>query len=153
MRFFYRYRWQGNVVQLSIGDYPNVTLAQARDRRQEFRAWLENGYDPRQQLLVEKVERTDALTVEQAFHYWIDNYCRPEGIIKTDVDIQVFNKHVKPSLGNARIDQTDKGHWLTVFDGIGRTGEVLFIMKRAFRFCSNRGVINANQLSLLENPM
>lgn len=150
--FFYRYRWQGKAVQLSIGDYPTVTLAQARDRRQEFRAWLENGYDPRQQILIEKTERTEALTVEEAFHYWIENYCRPEGIIKTDVHIQVFNKHIKPTIGNAIIDQTDKGHWLAVFDGIGRTvgaGDVLSIMKRAFRFCSNRGVIKTNPVDSL----
>lgn len=150
--FFYRYRWQGKAVQLSVGDYPAITLSQARERRQQFRTWLDEGFDPRQQLLIEKNERAEALTVEQAFHYWIDNYCRPEGIVKTDVHIQVFNKHIKPHIGNALIDQTDKGHWLAVLDKMGRTvsaGEVLSVMKRAFRFCGNRGVIKENPVESL----
>lgn len=33
--FFYRYRWQGKPVQLSIGEYPTISLSQARDRRQQ----------------------------------------------------------------------------------------------------------------------
>nr|WP_238593050.1 Arm DNA-binding domain-containing protein [Kosakonia sacchari] len=32
--FFYRYRWDGKAVQLMIGDYPTVSLSQARERRQ-----------------------------------------------------------------------------------------------------------------------
>lgn len=38
--FFYRYRWQGKAVKINVGDYPAMSIAQARDRRQQFRAWL-----------------------------------------------------------------------------------------------------------------
>lgn len=59
--FFYRYRWQGKAVQLSVGDYPGITLSQARERRQQFRAWLDERFDPRQKLFIEKNERAEAL--------------------------------------------------------------------------------------------
>ena len=51
--FFYRYRWQGKPVQLSIGDYPAISLVMARERRQQFRTWISEGYDPRQKVRVE----------------------------------------------------------------------------------------------------
>lgn len=150
--FFYRYRWQGKPVQLSIGEYPAYSLAQARDRRQQFRAWLSEGYDPRQKVLVEKAERIEALTVDQAYEYWVKHYCIPEGLIKIDANTRSFQKHISPRIGRAMVDQTFKANWLDVFDEMGRsviTGEMLSLMKRAFRFCHNRGVIKNNPLESL----
>lgn len=150
--FFYRYRWQGKPVQLSIGEYPAYSLAQARDRRQQFRAWLSEGYDPRQKVLVEKAERIEALTVDQAYEYWVKHYCIPEGLIKIDANTRSFQKHISPRIGRAMVDQTVKANWLDVFDEMGRsviTGEMLSLMKRAFRFCHNRGVIKNNPLESL----
>lgn len=150
--FFYRYRWQGKPVQLSIGDYPTYSLAQARDRRQQFRAWLSEGYDPRQKVLVEKAERVEALTVDQAYDYWVKHYCIPEGLIKIDANTKSFQKHISPRIGRAMVDQTVKANWLDVFDEMGRsviTGEMLSLMKRALRFCHNRGVIKNNPLESL----
>lgn len=150
--FFYRYRWHGKPVQLSIGEYPAYSLAQARDRRQQFRAWLSEGYDPRQKVLVEKAERIEALTVDQAYEYWVKHYCIPEGLIKIDANTRSFQKHISPRIGRAMVDQTFKANWLDVFDEMGRsviTGEMLSLMKRAFRFCHNRGVIKNNPLESL----
>lgn len=55
-------------------------------------------------------------------------------------------------LGNMIVDQTTKAHWLNLFDGMGRrvvTGQMLGLMQRTFRFCSNRGVINVNPIESL----
>jgi len=151
--FFYRYRWEDKPVQLSIGDYPSITLSQARERRQQFRAWLTEGYDPRRQVKLEKQQKTEALTVEEAFTYWETYYCKPEGIVKIKVNRQNFDNHVKPVLGNMIVNQTTKLHWLSLFDQMGRrvvTGNVLGLMQRAFRFCSNRDVIDFNPIESLK---
>lgn len=151
--FFYRYRWDDKPVQLSIGDYPSITLSQARERRQQFRAWITEGYDPRRQVKLERQQKTEALTVEEAFTYWETYYCKPEGIVKIKVNRQNFENHVKPVLGNMIVNQTTKSHWLSLFDQMGRrvvTGDVLGLMQRAFRFCSNRDVIESNPLESLK---
>ncbi len=67
--FFYRYRWNGKAAQLTIGDYPTTSLSQARERRQQFRAWLTEGLDPRRQTVLEKQKKVEALTVKEAFDY------------------------------------------------------------------------------------
>ncbi|EMJ5848827.1 DUF4102 domain-containing protein [Klebsiella aerogenes] len=54
---FYRYRWNGKAAQLTIGDYPTTSLAHARERRQQFRAWLKEGLDPRRQVVLEKQKK------------------------------------------------------------------------------------------------
>ncbi|WP_312839402.1 tyrosine-type recombinase/integrase [Pantoea piersonii] len=147
--FFYRYRWNGKPAQITIGEYPTVSLSEARDRRQLFRKWLTEDLDPRQQIKLEKKNKTEAFTVDEAYRYWEEYYCRPEGIVALPNNRKSYERHIKPVLGDALVDQTTKGNWITAFDAMGRTvmsGEMLSIMKRAFRFCSNRGVISNNPL-------
>ena len=150
--FFYRYRWEDKPVQLTIGDYPSISLLQARERRQQFRLWITEGYDPRRQVVLERTKKIDALTVEQAFEYWEEHYAKPEGLIKITKNRQNFQNHIKPVLGDMIVNHTTKTHWLHLFDAMGRrvvTGQMLSLMKRAFRFCHNRGVIEVNPLSEL----
>lgn len=150
--FFYRYRWNGKAAQLTIGDYPTVSLSHARERQQKFRAWLTEGIDPRRQVALKKKEKIEALTVKDAFDYWEKYYCIPEGLVKIKVNRRDFNNHINPELGNMIVDQTTKAYWLSLFDGMGRsvvTGQMLGLMQRTFRFCSNRGVINVNPIESL----
>lgn len=147
--FFYRYRWEDKPVQLNIGDYPSISLLQARERRQQFRAWIVKGYDPRRQVVLERADNIGALTVEDAFDYWEKFYAIPQGLVKLPQNRRTFENHVKPVLGNMVVNHTKKSHWLRLFDNMGRrvvTGDVLVLMQRAFRFCSNRGVIDFNPL-------
>lgn len=41
-----RYRWNGRERQLSVGPYPAISLAQARERRDALRTQLRSGADP-----------------------------------------------------------------------------------------------------------
>lgn len=150
--FFYRYRWEGKPVQITLGEYPNLSLSEARDRRQAFRKWITDGFDPRQQVKLEKKNKSEAMTVDEAFCYWEEFYCKPEGIKAAPYNRSSYERHIKPALGDAIVDQTTKGHWIATLDVMGRnvmSGEMLSIMKRAFRFCSNRGVISNNPIESL----
>ncbi|UUE37927.1 tyrosine-type recombinase/integrase [Pectobacterium aroidearum] len=152
--FFYRYRWMDNPVQMNIGEYPSMTIAQARERRQVLRSWITDGYDPREKVRLERASRSEALTVSGAFHYWIDKYCIPNDIKRADYYIKIFNKHIHQSLGDIKIDNTDRMHWLDVLDRMESpvmANVMTSICKRAFKFCSNRGAIKANPLENI-NP-
>lgn len=112
------------------------------ERRQQFRDWLTEGLDPRRQVMLEKQKKSQAMTVKEAFDYWEQHYCIPEGLKKLKVNRRDFNNHIAPVLGNVIVEQTTKAHWLSLFDSMGRrvvTGQMLGLMQRTFRFCSNRG--------------
>lgn len=51
------YRYQGEQKQLSLGPYPTVTLAEARERREQARRLLRDGSDPADQRRQEEAER------------------------------------------------------------------------------------------------
>lgn len=57
----YRYRYASKANMLTLGEYPAVTLAEARSERDKARALLKGGADPSQ---VARIQR--AATVEQA---------------------------------------------------------------------------------------
>ncbi|HPH06182.1 MAG TPA: Arm DNA-binding domain-containing protein [Methylotenera sp.] len=42
----FRYRFNNKAKMISLGTYPDVSLSQARDRREEARKILANGQDP-----------------------------------------------------------------------------------------------------------
>jgi integrase len=42
----YKYRWQGKERRLALGVFPLITLAEARDKRDQARKQLANGVDP-----------------------------------------------------------------------------------------------------------
>jgi len=95
------------------------------------------------------VDRAEALTTTEAFMYWIEHHCRPAGLAKTDYYVQVFNKHIKSSLGQVKIDSTTRKHWVIVFDAIDSrvmAHYMVSLCKRAFRFCLNREAIKSNPL-------
>lgn len=47
-RFRYKRPFTGKETDLSIGGYPEISLAQAREKREEFRALLAQHIDPQQ---------------------------------------------------------------------------------------------------------
>lgn len=151
--FFYRYRWLSKPVQITVGEYPQMTIAQARERRQVMRGWLTEGYDPREKVKLERLSLSDSPTVDSAFSYWIEKYCNPNNSVKIDYYQLVYSKHIQPKLGSVRIGATNRMHWLEVLDGIESSvmaNYMISLCKRAFKFCVNRGYIEANPLEGLE---
>lgn len=147
--FFYRYRWAGKAVKLNVGDYPAMSIAQARERRQQFRTWLTEGLDPREQVKLEKLTKQDSMLVADAFNYWIEKYCIANGLAKVDYYRLVFAKHIAEPMMNVKVDNSTKLHWIELFDKIESrvmAHYMLSLCKRAFRFCINRGVISTNPL-------
>lgn len=150
--FFYRYRWQGKPVKINVGDYPAMSIAQARDRRQQFRAWLTEGKDPREQTKLERMSRQDALSVEEAFNYWIERHCIANNLTNTKYYQSVFAKHISVQMKGVKVDNSARRHWTELFDSIESrvmAHYMLSLCKRAFRFCLNRGVISTNPLEVL----
>lgn len=62
----FRYSFDGRENRLSLGTYPTVTLAEARERRDEARKLIAAGTDPSRHRKAAKAERRAQRVVEQA---------------------------------------------------------------------------------------
>ena len=52
-----KYRFNGKEKRISLGVYPNITLAMARKKRDAFRKLIKKGIDPSQRVKEEKAAR------------------------------------------------------------------------------------------------
>ncbi|EKN6259092.1 tyrosine-type recombinase/integrase [Yersinia enterocolitica] len=65
-----QYRFGGKQKMLALGVYPDVSLADARARRDEARKQLANGIDPSDKKKTDKVEQNEARTFEEVAIEW-----------------------------------------------------------------------------------
>ena len=70
-----RYTFQGKENMLSLGVYPDVSLKDARERRDEARTLIANGIDPSQTRKEEKAGiAADAVTFEKVAREWFSKF-------------------------------------------------------------------------------
>ncbi|MGZ8244970.1 tyrosine-type recombinase/integrase [Methylomagnum sp.] len=55
-----KYRWGGRKKGLSLGVYPDVSLTEAREKRDTYRQLLKNGHDPAESQKANKQVEQDA---------------------------------------------------------------------------------------------
>ncbi|AOR60411.1 tyrosine-type recombinase/integrase [Pectobacterium parmentieri] len=65
-----QYRFGGKQKMLALGVYPDVSLADARARRDEARKLLANGSDPGDKKKSDKIEQSEALTFQEVAIEW-----------------------------------------------------------------------------------
>lgn len=65
-----QYRYDGKQKMLALGVYPEITLADARSRRDEARKLLANGVDPGDKKKSDKVEQRKAHTFKEVAIEW-----------------------------------------------------------------------------------
>lgn len=68
----FKYRFGGKEKRLSLGVYPDVSLKEARERRDEARKQLANGIDPSETRKAEKNSQADSF--EEVAREWYDKF-------------------------------------------------------------------------------
>ena len=106
--WYFRYYWAGKQKRMSLGSYPQISLKDARTRRDEARALVAQGINPyehrKQQRLAVHAAREH--TFEAVFNQWVDfrRLSLKEGRQSTLSQIlRIFNKDVLPTLGGRSI--------------------------------------------------
>lgn len=101
----YAYRYNGEQKTLALGAYPEITLAEARKKRDEARALLVSGVDPGQQRKLDKITKaiSDAATFDAVAEEYLAKKMR-EGIAASTVKrLRSQLRLVSPVFGNRPI--------------------------------------------------
>ncbi|MCR1101438.1 tyrosine-type recombinase/integrase, partial [Escherichia coli] len=146
--FVFYYRLGGREsppVWLTLGRYPDMSLATARRMRDQCREWLAENLDPRRQIKLAAEKTMQPVTVRDALFYWYDNHATTARK-EHEYLIKRFEKHIFPYIGDMAIEQCKLHTWLTVFDRIKKnapvmSGAIFLDIKQALRFCRVRQYI------------
>lgn len=153
LTWYFKYRTGGRDEQqyrLRLGNYPDMSLKAAREKRAQCRAWLAEGKNPKYQLNVTVQETLKPVTVKDAIHYWLKEYAADK---RKDYDKleKKLNKHIIRYIGDIPLAQCETRHWLECFDRIKRkypvvSGHMLQASKQALKFCRRRRYAFSNVL-------
>lgn len=121
-RWVMDYRFDGKRKSYSIGTYPNVSLAQAREKRNEARKLLNQGVDPNLAKKEAKVVQSGMDTFKALATAWMKDR---EGTIKPVTmtrDLSTFEKDLFPVIGDMPIDTIKGMHILAAAKKIEARG-------------------------------
>lgn len=154
-----KYRFNGRESTLTIGSYPEVSLAQARRVRDEARIQLYNNIDPN----AAKNNRLDQTDKSKLFKVlameWMQD--RKDAITEGTYlrDLSVFEKDLFPALGDMPIDQIKGKDVLTCAKKIEERGALemakrsIRLTGRIFRFAIRKGIIENDPTPHLQEAL
>jgi integrase len=122
-----KYRFAGRERSLSLGVYPDVGLADAREKREEERQRLARGIDPGAHRKAEKATRaaTSANTFESVAREWVEQVHRHQVVPShSERNLRRLELHVFPALGRELMAEITPGRLLAVLREIERKGRV-----------------------------
>lgn len=101
----FAYRFEGKQKTLSLGQYPDVTLAKAREIRDKARKQLAEGHDPGFIKKTAKSERQDEIgnTFESIARAWHSEHMANKALSHSDKVIRRFELYVFPYIGKMPI--------------------------------------------------
>ena len=133
----YRRRSDGRKRRYTIGNYPAVTLTEARDRAQQVLAAIARGDDP----AGETQTRRAALTLERLADAWIERHGRPNKSPRALYDdLLMLKNDILPLIGPMKADEVSKRDVIAVLDRVVdrgarvRSNRVLAILRAIYRW-------------------
>ena len=148
----YFYRWQGKQKRLTLGPWPALDLAKARDTWRDARKRLAVGQEPAA-LASSAVAGDDFAAVASL---WLK---RDQADNRSHDEVErILRREVLPAWGHLRISDITRRQILELIDGIADRGAVTLARRchahlhRLFRWSVGRGILEANPMTDLPKP-
>lgn len=134
-----KYRFDGKEKRLSLGVYPDVSLKDARERRDASRKLLADGVDPSENRKAVKAARMDraANSFEVVTREWFAKYSSTWAANHGDRIIRRFERDIFPWIGGRPIAEITARELLTVVQRIESRGA----LETAHRALGNCGQV------------
>lgn len=157
----FRFSWLGKQARISLGTYPEVSLRDAREKRDEFRALVARGVDPRQHRREQRHAQAGAAanTFEAVANRWWD-FRAPrltDGRKGSRAQSRRYlDKDLLPVLGRMQMTEITRADVLSAVRRVEARGALNVAEKcrtwlnQIFRFAMAEGVVDQNPASDLD---
>lgn len=134
-----KYRFDGKEKRLSLGVYPDVSLKDARDRRDVERKLVADGVDPSENRKAQKSAHAEraANSFEVVAREWFAKYSATWAATNTDRIVRLFERDIFPWIGGRPIAEITAPELLTVARRIESRGA----LETAHRALGNCGQV------------
>jgi integrase len=121
-RWRFKYRFLGKGKLMSLGLYPDVSLKQARERRDEYRKQIADGIDPAELRKSNKKTTSDENSLEAITREWHVKFSPTWTEHYAAKTISNFENNVFPWLGSKNINEITAPELLTVLRRVEHRG-------------------------------
>lgn len=143
-----RYRLGGPQKEVTIGNYPDVTLAEARKTARKLRAAIDRGDDPAVEKRQEKARVTKIATVRQLIEDFKGKKLGGLAVDTARYRIWDLDKIILPKLGSLPVDQVQPSDVVHMLETANRTWtiskRILTSAKMLFAHACGLRLINVN---------
>ena len=152
LTFTMRYRFAGKPDQLALGTYPEMSLADARKKNDEYRAKLAEGINPKQQKANELRTNLEALTIEELFNAWFEKNVKGHNCLANEKQrVRIFTNHVFPRFGKRTAKDVTLHEWLDQIETIQKKTpsvslHLLGYLKQMYNFGVIRELVPSNPI-------
>ncbi len=154
--FIYMYRHQGRPRMMTLGQYPVLTLANARVDLAKAKARLAEGIDPGTLHLQGKAEHRGAPTISNLADEYIEKRSKKKKAWREEK--RILDKDVIPKWRNRKAKDIKRRDVILLLDKIVERGSpimanrTLGVIQRMFNFGIGRGIVEATPCSVIEKP-
>ena len=147
--FILLYSFHNHPRRLTLGTYPNLSLAEARAKAMQAVELLKQGVDPGQKKIVELVEYRTSPTFEEAVVSYLDWAEKNKKSWREDE--RMLRTEFVPHLGRTKIGDVRRKQVMALLDEKAKTAPVqanrlLAVIRKMFNFCVEREILDATPL-------
>lgn len=143
--FIFKYKIDGSKIKsITIGKYPSISLAQARQTANEFKALLAKGIDPRD------YTNEHELTFQDIANKWLQDKAKQKLTNYKDTQGRL-NNHILPKLGDIKIKDLKRNNLINCIlevklkstrgDGYETKQRIFIILKDILKYITIQGII------------
>jgi integrase len=143
--YTYRRKSDGRKRRVTLGEFPAVSLHQARAKASGHRAAIAEGADPAS----EKTAHKKVETVDQLLDRYLTDYAPAESKWTAEVR-RIFKKDVRPAIGGHKITAVTKADILAILNAVRDRGagvtsnRTLAAVRKAFNWAVSEGYLKAS---------
>jgi integrase len=149
--FQYRYKLPKaqNKKRVVYGDYPAISLKEAREKHTEARKQVRSGIDISLEKTLEIQKRIEDPTINQAYERYKEGYLIKE-LKRPERQFYLFEKDILPAIGKMKVKDMKRPHLVAVLDKIKHRGSpiqanrTLSALKTFFNYCVESGLLDDN---------
>ncbi len=157
----YRYKNISGTQIITIGTYPSIKLAKAREHRSKYKSMLANELDPKEQLAIEQSKKDNKFNFESIARAWHVAYKATGkwGEETAERALKNLETYVFPLIGTKPIDNLKPKDLNFVLNKIEETGFLEVVKKTRQRFVSifayaiSKGLIELNPATSLKDAI
>ncbi len=154
----FKYRFDGKEKLISFGAYPDISLAEARERRKDARNKIANGIDPNEiRKALKEEEEVAKRTFEVVAREWFANNQPVWSESHCNTITGRLKRHILPAIGNRPVGEIKRSEIVALLRSIDEKGisetadRIKIYCGQIFRYALNNDYIQNNPATDLKD--